>query len=84
MTEEEYKRFESMSGKSCPLYGDDNPLCESLERPSDSRYDTVREATTFSEALGFCRDPQLEFRGGIRYKDDNGTVFIYAYFWKKR
>lgn len=82
MTEAEYKTLPGAN--LLPLYDEDDERCTHIEQPNSSRYDTVREATDLDDALACIRDPELEFRGGIRYTSEDGSRFVYAYFWKRR
>ena len=82
MTEAEYRTLPGAD--RLPVYDHDDSRCEELARPNSPAYDTVQEATERNEALNCVRDPNLEFRGGIRYKADGGVAIVYAYFWRLR
>jgi hypothetical protein len=82
MTEAEYRLLPGVDG--LPLYDEDDGRCEQLTRPNSSQYDTVTEARDVDEAESYIADDSLEFRGGIRYGDADGTRFVFAYFWRLR
>lgn len=81
MTEAEYRTLPGSN--RLPLFDEDDPRCEQLDRPRDPQYDTIREATDLDEATSLVANNLYEFRGGIRYMADNESS-VFAYFWLKR
>lgn len=75
MTEAEYRQLPGVD--RLPLYDEDDDRCEQLGRPNSSQTDV-------DEAERCIADNSLEFRGGIRYRSDDGIRFVFAYFWKLR
>lgn len=83
MDETEYRSLESFA--DLPLYDEDDPRCESIDRPShDPGFSgVVREATDLAEAESLVAQDDMLPKGGVRFKMGE-TERIFAYFWQRR
>ena len=83
MSEDEYKSLETL--KELPLYSEDDPRCETIDRVDyDSAYTgEVIEASDLAHAQRCVARSDLVPKGAIRF-DMDSIQRTFAYFWVRR
>ena len=82
MTEDEYRTLKAFA--ELPLFDDDDDRCETLEKPTADKYDTIETTMEYELASAYETRDDIEPRGAVRHFDEDGNTGIEVVYWRFR